>query len=678
MAKYYRFDYKGNILDEKTFDEVHTISNVFPEYSTVRKGKKWGVVKTDTYEIVIEIKYDRISIERFDFPLILALENGKETLLDDQNNILVPAKYDYINIINGDDRKFSNQDYAVATLNNQKGLINLKGEEIIPLKYLDCNILPENRFLLKNENGFLLTDINGYVLNQFEAEHVRFSHSMFYYKKNGKIGYLDQYFNVLIENKYDEIKFIEEGIFFARNNNENFIINNRGEVIKEFDFSFVLYKVEKMKSGEFNYVVAKDSSYQAKQGLMNNKFELVIPIEYNWFEYNENVWVVKKGRSDYLFNLDFKEIKGVKYKEIGKYEPNGISCTVDEEGKYRFIDYTGKIINDLIYDSVYLGSHSTLDRLFFNGILGVQNDNKWGFVNNSGDLFIDPVFEKVEYFDYRGHAIVKKNGKWGVINLKGETVIDFLFDSIFNYDLEHKVIKTQKDNLFGLIDFNNEIIIPHLADSMWLKDGYVDVRTKKSVFQKQNNEKKSTTAVKEKVKVIKPAEPILLLEKKFVKSFDSLNHPDIIRAILLSVAEESGEGYFKIYMIDFVKRDGTSATYINGYAGGGEWESYEFNNETIYEGGNDGISAFHLAQDDEIIHSLIKNYLCEFDADADEYRFKNLDCFEKAGAEQLMVLNAVWFEKEIDYSNISKNDKKRVKNLLKQTGLLWKKWNFKF
>jgi len=678
MGKYYRFDYKGNLLVDKTFDEISTYSNLFPEFSTVRKGKKWGLAKTDTLEIVIDIKYDRMMIERFDFPLIRAWENEKVLLLDAQNNILVPPKYDNIDIINGDVKKYSDKSYAVTTLNKRKGLINLKGEEIIPPEYLDCEILPDDRFLLKKENSYVVVDIKGSVLHEIEAQNVKYINSMFYFKRDGKIGYLDKHFNVAIVNIYDDIVFVDEDIFIAKKENKNFVLNKNGEIIKAFDFSFVVYNVVKLKDGKYNYVIAKDNSYEAKQGLLNHDFELVIPIECNWFTYNEDVWVVRKGRSYYLYGMDYMDMKGIKYKEIGRYETSGISCTVDDDGKYRFIDKKGVVINQNVFDNVYLGDHSNLNGLFSQGLLGVKVAGKWGFINDLGNIAINPDYDEIKDFDNLGNARVKKNGKWGLINSKGEVIIDFHFDVILDYDLERQVIKSLRDKFYGLINFSNETIIPFLADGLWLNDDYIDVRAKKSVFKKQDKEKKSAKPEKEKIKVNKPVEPVALLEKKYVKYFDEFKHPDIVRAMILSVAEESSEGYFKIYIIDFVKRDGSTATYINGYAGGGEWESFEFNNETIYEGGNDGISAFHLSKDDEKIHSLFKDYLCEFDEEADEYKFQHLNHFEKTGVEQLMVLNAVWYEKDFDYSEISKNDRKRFKNLLKQTGLLWNKWNFKF
>jgi hypothetical protein len=42
-------------------------------------------------------------------------------------------------------------------------------------------------------------------------------------------------------------------------------------------------------------------------------------------------------------------------------------------------------------------------------------------------------------------------------------------------------------------------------------------------------------------------------------------------------------------------------------------------------------------------------------------------------------LYSVWYNDDFDYADISKNDKKRFKNLFKQCdGIYWQKWNFKF
>ena len=713
MAKYYHFDYNGNIIADKTFDELSKICN---EYSSARKGKKVGIVKTDSLEVVVDFIYDRyenrVSVSLWENKNEKKLFNvhleGKSLIIDEKNNVLQNYSYEYIQ---------KQKDFIITYLNNLKGVVNKNGNVLFEPRFSSCEIISNNRILAKEGNVYFIYDENGKLLKSVEANYIRYVSPdnilQVHFEKNGKNGLFDDDFNVIIENKYDEIKVVNDNLIFVRNGNQTIALNKRNEVVKNFDFPFVFYKEVKLKNGSFNYVISKNNSYEAKQGLLNDKFELVVPIECNWFEYNEDVWVVKKGRSDYLYGMDYKEIKRVKFKEIGKFEPTGLSCTVDEEGKFRFIDYNGNVFNNQEYDRIYLGRNSMLNYLFSKDLLAVSIKGKWGYINKSGNLVTEiiyeeagefdsrgfaivklnekwgiinkmgesvilPLYEQILKLDQKGNAILKQNSKWGVINTKGEIVIDFCYDSILDYDLEHKVIMSQKDNLFGLIDFNNEIIIPHLADGLWLENGYIDVRSKKSVFSKKKTEKKSTLSLKDKVIPKKPSEPIILLEKKYLKSFDTLNHPDIIRVAVIAIAEESSEGFFKIFILDFVKRDGTTATYINGYTGGGMWESYEYNNDQPYEGGENGISAFYLSKDG-IIQPLIKDYLCDFDEDADEFKFQSLDKFIKVGVDELMVLNAVWFENGYDYSSISKNDKKRFKNILKQShALFWKKWNFKF
>ena len=411
MAKYYRFDYKGNLLADKTFDELDSLSI---DCSSARKGKKMGIIKTDSLEVIVDFLYDRyenyvnintweISNEKTLFKVHL---DGKVLIIDENNNVLQTYSYKYIN---------KEKDFIITYLDKLKGVINKTGVVLFEPKFSSCEIISNNRILAKEGDVYFIYDENGKWLKSVEASYIRYvapdRMQEVHFEKKGKHGLFDDDFNVIIENKYDEINIVNDNLLFVRNVNQSVVLNKHNDIVKEFDFPFVLYKTVKIKNGTYNYVVAKDKSYESKLGLLNDKFELVVPIEFNWFEYNEDVWVVRKGRSEFLYGMDFKDIKGVKYKEIGSFETTGISCTVDDEGKYRFIDYTGKIINDLIFNRVYLGSRSTLDRLFSQGLLGVSINGKWGFINDKGRMVLDFIYDDITEFDTNKNAIVKKNGK---------------------------------------------------------------------------------------------------------------------------------------------------------------------------------------------------------------------------------------------------------------------------
>ncbi|EDP6815232.1 hypothetical protein GL567_06580 [Campylobacter lari] len=44
-----------------------------------------------------------------------------------------------------------------------------------------------------------------------------------------------------------------------------------------------------------------------------------------------------------------------------------------------------------------------------------------GFINNKGEIVINPIFDEVESF-YNKAAIVQLNGKWGFVDTSGNII----------------------------------------------------------------------------------------------------------------------------------------------------------------------------------------------------------------------------------------------------------------
>ena len=88
-----------------------------------------------------------------------------------------------------------------------------------------------------------------------------------------------------------------------------------------------------------------------------------------------------------------------------------------ENNKYGFIDNEGDIKIKAIFDFA--------DDEFTEDLCAVNKTGKWGFINRDGDIVIDLRYEKTERFS-DGLALVYKGlGKWGYINHFGELAIPF-------------------------------------------------------------------------------------------------------------------------------------------------------------------------------------------------------------------------------------------------------------
>jgi hypothetical protein len=681
MAKFYRFNPKGEILVEKTFDEVSNPFGKLREFVPVKKGKKWGVALNDTLELIVPLIYDRIEVWLFDKSERLMVWHGDEfSIIDINNNILIPPRYKFIDFEN------KNQQLGRASLNGKMGVINKSGEVIIEPKFNNCSILADDRIVITDLDELYLTDNKGIqITDRLKGERVNLER----YKENDiwidkyfilvnkeKYGVLNKDFTVVLDCKFDDyINLTNNDTFFVKLNGTNYILNNKNIVIKEFDFTFKFKSEHQLENGKYNYIIRKDNSYGAKCGILNENYQIVLPIEYDWIDYHNGTWNVKKGRSEYLLNKNYQVIPEVKYKEIGMFEKDGIACAKDDNLKYLFINYNGEVVSDFIFDRVFMGDRSTLNYLFETGfpnkvktgLCGVMLDSKWGFVNLKGKLEIDLKFDEVKEFDSKLNAIVKYNGKWGVINKNGDVIIDFIYENIEKYDLENKLVISKKEDKFGLLDLNLKPIINFDFDYIKFSNNQIFTAYSKKPFSK-------------KLPILKSIEPIELLNSKLLEKHNTLIHEDLIRVMVMAIVSGEEDNLTNnVYIIDIIRKDLNSATFISGYAGGGVCDECTFINEIEYKGEKGGFTVFDYIRDDEYIKKLVGDYICEIDEDLDEYQYKSLNHFVSTGQENIKILYSVWFNDKVDYTDISKNDKKRFKKLLKSTGgIKWKDWNFKF
>lgn len=86
---------------------------------------------------------------------------------------------------------------------------------------------------------------------------------------------------------------------------------------------------------------------------------------------------------------------------------------VARDGKYGFVDTSGRIAIPLVYEDA---------RSFGNGYAGVMIEGKFGFIDKAGNLVIEPRFDDVRSFK-DGACAVRIGEKWGVIDTSGSMIL---------------------------------------------------------------------------------------------------------------------------------------------------------------------------------------------------------------------------------------------------------------
>ena len=95
-------------------------------------------------------------------------------------------------------------------------------------------------------------------------------------------------------------------------------------------------------------------------------------------------------------------------------------AAIKRNGKWGFIDKTGKLVIPCVYDAV--------DE-FHDGLARVNKDGKLGFIDKTGKVVIPLEYDAIGIF-HEGLASVKNNGKYGFIDTTGKVVIPFEYDLV--------------------------------------------------------------------------------------------------------------------------------------------------------------------------------------------------------------------------------------------------------
>lgn len=122
---------------------------------------------------------------------------------------------------------------------------------------------------------------------------------------------------------------------------------------------------------------------------------------------NEGVIFAKKDGKYYMLNTQGEKISDQAFDDARSFAGSG-PAAVCIEGKWGFIDKTGKVVIEPQYE----GANS-----FNIGLGAVCVEGKWGYISSKGTIRIQCQFEDCQPFASNGIAAVKEKGMWKYVRL---------------------------------------------------------------------------------------------------------------------------------------------------------------------------------------------------------------------------------------------------------------------
>jgi hypothetical protein len=437
---------------------VKAVSLKLPALIPYRSGNLWGYADS-TGTIKIKPQYRRA--ELFKNGLARVADKYAWGLIDEKGNEIVKPQYSEI-------YPFENGLATVVNQDSQHGVINLKGEEVVPAIYKYTTL----------EN---LPDINATAIRVSIEKALTMAEQMNSRRRTKSVyGLFNAAGKRILPVEYSEILYLGGGLFRACTEEKCTVINTEGMQILPlrshrpgFLKEGLLLLCNDKKCGfvdktgkevipqkfdgarDFSEGLA-EAGKDGKWGFINKEGKIVITPAYDMADkFQDGLAIVMKGQNYGLIDKKGNELTDFSYTRIYYSEGSNYYTLQGKDKSYKafYNSKTGKLTIPTTY----------FPRDGFTEGLAVSSKelNKNGYVNEAGTVVIPEEYEAALPF-YKGRAAVRKNYKWGVIDKTGKTILPFAFAELEVIDADVFKVGTRSASngatLYGLVNSQGEEI----------------------------------------------------------------------------------------------------------------------------------------------------------------------------------------------------------------------------
>lgn len=470
-----------------TSKNIEIANNKIKEYKEIvlpylNKNKKYTLLNIGTLKFVGEVEYDSmVALPKGKF---IVSKYKKYGVIDLLANKIIPITYDCIQ---------NSGDYFICKLGKNYGVINDQGQKIIDFSF----------------ESISKTDSNNFIVSK-KINNIKSTYGLISCKGEG-----------ILEAIYSNISEIDEATFNVTLNNQSYLID-QNSTLKSQKYSSITPLDYSLTSNKFYKVELKN-----KQGLINKKGEVIIPLTYESINEAGNYFIVgntiaKSGTLYGVIDQKAKILIDLKYKNIDFCGNNLFAINTNTLPK--------STVNN--YKLFSVASNSFLTKENFdsinpvqNGLLQVQKNEQVGYINDQGETVVSPIYqfyggepnlrgmtpdgeteEEVCYisenndenianydiYDKSELLLVQLNDKIGYINLKGEIIIPIIYQ--YGTDFYKGMAGVTNENeIKSIIDVNGNIILDNAEILYYFNNSKYAIAKQENSFYKIDTETHKTT-----------------------------------------------------------------------------------------------------------------------------------------------------------------------------------------
>lgn len=475
--------YQG-LLSTKAYQNIIEVSYIsyyrqkVKTYFEVSQNNKKGLLNNIGKEIMA-CKYDKIIPQNIDF--FCVEENKNQALFNKEGKQLSPFVYDKI-------EQLEDEKYFRIFQHEQYGIINDKNEIILPSIYdnisIDYGGKPRSMFfIIKENNQTHYFDLQGKEIPKPPTQ------EGFTYKENAGFGYTDKNGVEIIPYIYERTTYTNwqfdtnHCVILKTPQKEN-VINQKNELLMPLEYQFI----EKIA----HFIIYKKEN---KYGIVNKKGKIILPFEYDDTYIGNDFYNVSKNGKVGSINENGELIIPCIYQDISK-ESNFF--IVQTGNLYGIVDKQHKILLPCMYENI---------RYIDNQVFMCEKKGEYDyFIPYQGIVFHSK--EELNTYSFNNILYIEFNKKIFSYNKRGEKMGENIFarELIFNdiyyigslIDIKKMYSEEAKDESFkeniilnqtkcGIIDTNGTVIMPFIYDYIKdVHDGYLFAKKDEKLYKLDN------------------------------------------------------------------------------------------------------------------------------------------------------------------------------------------------